>query len=150
MNASCKIPAGDPNIYSSPEVFKPETKPGALETPVYHDVRGTIQRISINGFKVNILSTRKGFMRSGDLHKNKQFDFIFSGKVEIWFRQEGKDVKKVFGKNALIEIPPHVPHLFNFIEDTVMAEWWEGPFEAWYYKPYRDIIDAQFKKITQS
>jgi len=131
------------DIFSSPDVFKPETKPGSLEQPVFTDARGTIHRLNIDGFKVNLLSTKKGFMRSGDLHKNRQFDFIFSGKVELWLKQDGKDVKKTIGPNTFIEIPPGIPHLFSFLEDTVMAEWWDGPFEGWYYKPYRDIIEGK-------
>lgn len=139
----------DPSVFTSPEAFKPETKPGALEQPVFTDIRGTIHRITIEGVKVNLLSTKKGFMRSGDFHKNKQFDFIFSGKVELWLRQGNQDVKKIIGPNTFITIPPGIPHLFNFLEDTVMAEWWEGSFEAWYYKPYRNLIDAQFKRMIQ-
>jgi mannose-6-phosphate isomerase-like protein (cupin superfamily) len=137
------------DIFSSPDVFEPKTEPGALDLPKHTDARGTIHRLDIDGFKVNLLSTKKGFMRSGDLHKNVQFDFILSGKVELWLRKDGKDEKIVYGPNSFITIPPGVPHLFNFLEDTVMAEWWDGPFKAWYYKPYRDIIDAQFKQMTK-
>lgn len=134
------------DIFTSSDVFKPETKPGALEQPVFSDARGTINRITLDGVKVNLLSTKKGFMRSGDLHRNVQFDFIFSGKIELWQRKDGKDVKTVHGPNSFISIPAGVPHLFKFLEDTVMAEWWDGPFEAWYYKPYRDIIDKDTKE----
>jgi mannose-6-phosphate isomerase-like protein (cupin superfamily) len=137
------------DIFSSPDVFEPKAEPGALDKPTHTDVRGTVHRLDIDCFKVNLLSTKKGFMRSGDLHKNVQFDFILSGKVELWLRKDGKDEKIVYGPNSFITIPPGVPHLFNFLEDTVMAEWWDGPFKAWYYKPYRDIIDAQFKAMTK-
>ena len=137
-----------PDIFSSPDVYEPETKPGALEQPVFTDIRGTINRITLDGVKLNLLSTKKGFMRSGDLHKNTQFDFIFSGRVELWLRKDGKDEKIIYGPNSFITIPPGIPHLFNFLDDTVMAEWWDSPFKAWYYKPYRDIIDKQFKAMT--
>ncbi len=136
------------DIFSSPDVTEVQSAPGALEQPVFMDIRGTINRINLDGFKVNLLSTKKGFMRSGDLHKNTQFDFIFSGKLELWLRKDGKDVKTMHGPNSFITIPPGIPHLFNFLEDTVMAEWWDTAFKAWYYKPYRDIIDAQSRKMT--
>ncbi|MEM2916264.1 MAG: hypothetical protein QXT19_02820 [Candidatus Woesearchaeota archaeon] len=147
-NNIIEIPAGEPGIYSSPDVIKAETKPAVLEKPVFEDARGRIERHEMNGVKVNLLSTKKGFMRSGDLHKNRQFDILLSGKVELWTYQNGQTIKRVIGPNTYIVINPHVPHLFNFLEDTVMMEWWDGPFEAWFYKPYRDIIDAQFKKMT--
>ena len=38
-------------------------------------------------------------------------------------------------------IPRHVPHIFRFVNDTVMAEWWAGSFEARYYRPYRTLVD---------
>ncbi len=137
---------GDPSIYSSPDVYEPPA--GNLEQPVFTDARGTIHRIVLDGVKINLLSTKKGFMRSGDLHKNTQFDFVFSGKVELWLRKDGNDVKTIYGPNSFIRITPGIPHLFHFLEDTIMAEWWDGPFKAWYYKPYRDVIDAQFKQMS--
>ncbi len=143
-----EVPAGNPSIYSSPDVIKPETKQGALEKPVFEDIRGRIERHELDGVKVNLLSTKKGFMRSGDLHKNRQLDIILSGRVELWTYQNGQTVKQVMGPHTYIVLNPHVPHLFNFLEDTVMMEWWDGPFEAWFYKPYRDVIDAQFKRMV--
>jgi len=137
---------GDVRIYSSPLVFKPETKPGSLESPVFEDIRGKIERIDFKGTKFNIIGTKKGFMRSGDLHKNTQFDLILSGKIELWVLTEDITEKTIVYPNQYVVLKPHVPHLFNFLEDTVMIEWWDGPFEAWFYKPYRDIIDEQFRE----
>lgn len=137
---------GNVGIYSNSLVFKPKTKPGVLESPIYKDIRGRIERMDFKGVKFNIIETKKGFMRSGDLHKNIQFDLILSGKIELWVLVKDITEKTIIGPNQYVVLNPHVPHLFNFIEDTVMIEWWDGPFEAWFYKPYRDIIDEQFKK----
>ena len=137
---------GDVRIYSNPLVFKPETKSGALESPVYEDIRGRIERIDFKGTKFNIIETKKGFMRSGDLHKNTQFDSILSGKIELWVLTEDITEKTIICPNQYVVLRPHMPNLFNFLEDTVMIEWWDGPFEAWFYKPYRDIIDEKFKE----
>lgn len=144
-----EVPAGDPSIYDSPDVSKPETKPGALEQPVFQDDRGIIQRLEMWGTKINLLSTKKGFMRSGDLHKNRQLDVILSGKVRLWTYQNGKTVKQDIGPHTYIVLNPHTPHLFEYLEDTVMMEWWDGQFEAWYYKPYRTIIDETTKKMRE-
>lgn len=130
------------DIFSSPDVYQPQG-PSTLSNPLFEDARGFIRRIDTQGQKLNLLFTKKGFMRSGDLHKIAQYDFIFSGQIEIWYRIDGKDVKKVYGAHEFLEIPPGVPHLFNFVEDTLMAEWWDGPFETWYFRPYRDIIEGK-------
>jgi quercetin dioxygenase-like cupin family protein len=150
MQNTYEVPVGDAGIYSSPDVITPETKPGALDKPVFEDIRGVIKRLELDGIKVNLLSTKKGFMRSGDLHKHKQMDVLLSGKVELWTMQGGKTVKQVISPHTFIVIGANVPHLFNFLKDTVMLEWWEKPFEAFFYKPYRDIIDAQFKKMSET
>jgi hypothetical protein len=46
-------------------------------------------------------------------------------------------------------VAAHVPHLFEFVEDTLMTETWrhprthtQCPFEVWYYRPFRDRVDA--------
>lgn len=35
---------------------------------------------------------------------------------------------------------PRTPHMFEFLEDSYLLEWWDDEFKAWYYKPYRDVI----------
>ncbi len=43
----------------------------------------------------------------------------------------GQDVVQVVEPHALVAIPPRVPHLFEFIEDSYLIEWWDCVFEAW-------------------
>ncbi len=43
-----------------------------------------------------------------------------------------------------------VPHLFEFLEDNYMVEWWDCDFRAWYFRPYRDRISAAFAKSQAS
>ena len=119
-----------------------------IPTPsIYTDDRGEIHNIKANDKRINILYTKKGYLRSGDIHPNEQCDFIFSGKVKIWTLQSDGSTKITsYSAHDFISIPRGVPHVFEFIEDTVMAEWWEPPgFQAWFYRPYRDIVD---KKMT--
>lgn len=136
-------PEGDSSIYSNPLVIKSETKSGALELPAHEDHRGRIERINFKGTKFNIVETKKGFMRGGDLHQNTQFNVVFSGKVEIWVLVNGVTEKIIAGPNHFLVFKPNTPHLFHFLENSVISEWWDGPFETWYYKPYRDIIDQR-------
>jgi hypothetical protein len=47
---------------------------------------------------------------------------------------------------------PHFrwPHIFEFLEDNnALLEWWDAPFEAWYYGPYRSRIEARALELLQ-
>lgn len=121
-------------------------KKGNLNSPVHKDVRGEIRRNNFAGVKFNVLSTKAGYFRSGDFHPNIQYDLILKGKFRITMRKKNKDVVSEKGENEFIEIPPNTPHLFEAITDTVMLEWWSGPFEVGYYEPYRKFVEEQFGK----
>lgn len=147
----CDAPlVGTSAIFSSPSAYAP---PGQHKKPVprpsiYSDARGEIHNILVGGKRINLLYTKAGVMRSGDMHRNTQNDFVFSGAVEIWTMQrDGSTEKTTYRAHQHLEIPIGVPHIFNFVEDCVLAEWWEpfdSPFEAIFYKPYRDLVDASF------
>jgi hypothetical protein len=109
----------------------------AVATPsVYVDERGEIHNFKIGGRRLNLLHTKSGAMRSGDIHKDYQHDFVFSGAVEVWcLEKDGSTRKQIYRENQ---------YVFHFLEDTVLAEWWDGPFHAWFYKPYRKIVEASF------
>ncbi len=114
-----------------------------LDEPVYRDDRGEIRRYEIEGVKFNVIYTKKGTFRSGDYHPVTQYDLILKGEFEITLRKDDKDVAVRKGPNELIVIPPDTPHLFNSLTDTVLIEWWDGPFQAEYYEPYRKLIEKQ-------
>ena len=116
-------------------------KDNGLSAPIFNDSRGEIRRYSVNGVKFNVLYTKAGTLRSGDYHPVAQYDLILDGEFEITLKQNNKDVVVKKGPNELIAIPPNVPHLFKSLTDTVMIEWWDGPFEAQYYKPYRKLVE---------
>ncbi|MEI6378316.1 MAG: hypothetical protein WCO55_01525 [Candidatus Falkowbacteria bacterium] len=137
---------GDPGIYLSPLVTKPDNNQEERELPIHEDERGRIVRANFKGGKFNIIETKKGFMRSGDLHKSTQFDWLISGKAELWTLSNNITKVITIKPTTFIVIKPHVPHLFNFLEDSVMIEKWDKPFDAWFYKPYRELIDRQCQK----
>mmetsp|Transcript_10733 Transcript_10733/g.23787 ORF Transcript_10733/g.23787 Transcript_10733/m.23787 type:complete len:222 (+) Transcript_10733:162-827(+) len=147
---------GSDAIFSSPNVVPPQTirpqeviplppKEDGIPAPsIYYDDRGEIHNIKVdNKHRINILYTKTGHLRSGDLHPNEQCDFIFSGKVKVWtLAEDGSTNTATYGKHEFISIARGTPHVFEFVEDTVMAEWWEPQgFQAWFYKPYRDIVN---------
>lgn len=120
--------------------------PSRINTPVpvpsvYKDVRGEIHNFRVGNKRINLLYSKSQTMRSGDIHKSVQHDFVFSGKVKVWtLSKRGTTHTKIYTANQYIEIPMYVPHIFEFINDSVMAEWWDEPFEAWFYEPYRNIV----------
>jgi len=66
----------DGALVGSPEILKSKnvTYSDAVNRPVpvpsvYSDDRGQIQNFSIGNFRVNLLHTFAGVMRSGDIHK---------------------------------------------------------------------------------
>ena len=145
---------GTPDLLHSRFVVDP---PSRINQPVpvpsvYLDDRGEIHNFLIGkndqfqGHRVNLLYTKAGVKRSGDVHPNTQHDFVFCGKVHVWtLANDGKTVVQSYGANDYIAIPPYTPHIFEFEQDSVLAEWWDnGEFKAWFYEPYRTLVDASF------
>ena len=128
-------------IFNSPEVYEPSK--GDLSSPVFRDGRGEIHRLEIGGTKLNMLFSKAGVLRSGDVHKNTQFGFVFSGLVRVWYWRDGQKSFVEYGPNAFIKIEPSVPHMYEYLEDTVNAEWWDGPFKAWFFRPLREIVEGK-------
>jgi hypothetical protein len=88
-------------------------------------------------------------MRSGDIHACVQHDFIFHGQVVVWILQaDGSTNKTLYSQHDYISIPSYTPHIFEFITDTILAEWWDGPFQAWYYEPFRNIVEHAYSSTT--
>jgi hypothetical protein len=54
------------------------------------------------------------------------------------------------GRNAKLVTPAGLAHLFEFLEDNVLLEWWDCPYEAWFYKPYRALVDARAAELSKN
>jgi len=91
-------------------------------------------------------------MRSGYLHPDTKYDFVLLGSVEVWVLHPGGTKKTIYHKHQFFEIPPYTPHLLHFLEDSILAEWWNQPNESrcWYYHPYRNIVDVQNSLVSTS
>ena len=140
-------PAVQAELRAPPEGHGEEKVPSTKR-----DVRGSIHNMRIGGFRFNVLTTKRGMLRSGDVHKARQFDMIFSGSVRVTTREHDTDVQRVYHGGQLVIIPANVPHIFEALSDTVMAEWWEGDskFECRYYNPYRRKVDAATEQARRS
>jgi uncharacterized RmlC-like cupin family protein len=80
---------------------------------IYYDDRGEIHNVRVNGgHRINILHTRAGCLRSGDVHPNEQCDFVLSGKVRVWtLNENGSMISTTYGKHTFLCIPRGVPHI---------------------------------------
>jgi quercetin dioxygenase-like cupin family protein len=61
-------------------------------------------------------------------HLNEQFTFVVSGRLR--FLLEDGAVIEV-GAGEVLEIPPHVPHAVETLEDTVAIDVFAPPREDW-------------------
>ncbi|KAL1495120.1 hypothetical protein AB1Y20_016987 [Prymnesium parvum] len=135
----------------APSLSAPPEGHGDVRVPsLLRDVRGEVHNLKVGGFRFNVLVSRAGSIRSGDVHRSDQYDVIFSGLVSVTTRERGRDRVREYGAGQLLVIPRHVPHLFRFLNDTVMAEWWAGPFEARYYRPYRTHVDRSMQVLREA
>jgi hypothetical protein len=111
---------------------------------------GEIHNLLVDTERLNLLNTKTGVMRSGYLHVDKQHDFVFAGRVQIWtINEQSRQPRRyvVPSPNPYIVIPPYVPHVFEFLQDTVMAEWWDGPFHSWFHHPYRQVVQESLQNM---
>lgn len=130
-------------------LYDPPQGHGVVAVPsVLKDARGEIHNLQIGGARFNILVSKAGTMRSGDVHRWPQLDMVFSGVVRVTTREAGRDVVRTYSSGDRIVIPSNVPHMFFFVNETVMAEWWLGPFEARYYRPYREKVDSSMQRLA--
>lgn len=87
------------------------------------DKRGEIRRYIFNNINLNILTTKKGYMRSGDYHPNTQYDIILKGKIKVITLENNEDVHNIYKTNSLIIIPPNAPRIFSH---SLKIQLWEN------------------------
>ena len=96
---------------------------------------------------VNVVFTRAGYKRSGDLHACEQLNGVLFGRAELTQVYRGGRSRTIILRGGdQVRIPAFVPHLYDFVEDTLMTETWRNadgspcPFKAWLYEPLRRLI----------
>jgi hypothetical protein len=129
------------------------------------DVRGTYVRITFASaassslLYSNLIYTRKGFYRSGDLHVCNQVNSMVSGRAEIITADpSGATKRRVFLAGETIVTPAGVPHLFLFQDvESIMSEHWVHAsngslceYRAWFYAPFRDLIAKQLSDAAKA
>lgn len=116
---------------------------------IFRDDRGEIHRMRVGGKRVNMLFSKRDVMRSGYLVLSKTVHFVVSGKVEVWNLTDKGTEKIVHKANSVFYVNPYVPHILHFLEDTILLEFWDGPFQCWYYHPYRRLVQLQNELVTK-
>ena len=111
-----------------------------LNNPIFKDQRGEIRRFNIKGIKFNLVFTKPKIYRGGESHPNWQYILNLKGKIEIKMKFPNKELTIKPKKNELISIPPHIPHIMKSLTNSIMMEWWSGPFQCKYYPPYRKLV----------
>ena len=57
---------------------------------------------------------------------------IFAGLVKVTTRERGRNVVRTYRGGDLCIIPAYTPHIFSFLNRTIMAEWWERGGAPWW------------------
>eukprot|EP00307_Rebecca_sp_RCC1486_P012753 CAMPEP_0119414190 /NCGR_PEP_ID=MMETSP1335-20130426/6627_1 /TAXON_ID=259385 /ORGANISM="Chrysoculter rhomboideus, Strain RCC1486" /LENGTH=174 /DNA_ID=CAMNT_0007439051 /DNA_START=32 /DNA_END=556 /DNA_ORIENTATION=+ len=129
-------------------LYEPPPGHGVIEVPsTVRDARGAVHNLQVDGRRFNMLVTRAGSARSGDVHRSVQHDHVLSGRIRVTTREHGRDIAREYGEGESLAIPAHVPHMFEFLEESTILEYWDGPFEARYYRPYREQVDAATRAL---
>lgn len=116
---------------------------------IFRDDRGEIHRMRVGGTRVNMLFSKRDVMRSGYLVLSKTVHFVVSGKVEVWNLTEEGTEKTIYEAHQSFYVEPYVPHILHFLQDTVLLEFWLGPFQCWYYHPYRRLVQLQNELVSK-
>lgn len=111
------------------------------------DKRGSAYRVKVENFGFNVIYTKRGGLRGADIHPNTQYDLILKGEFEIWLKKGKSILKFKKRENELIVIPPGTPHLFKCLKESLIIEWWSGPFNQEFYPPFRKYIEDNLPKI---
>ena len=81
---SAAAPRPTPLADVAPDVreslYSPPPGHGEVQVPsTVSDARGEVHNLRLGGFRFNVLVSKEGTMRSGDVHTREQLDMIFAG-----------------------------------------------------------------------
>ena len=157
---------GDPKIYARAEVDPAPAGDAPRGSFSFSDARGTYERREFEAMEgddpddppyVNIVRTFPGQLRSGDVHKCHQVNVLAFGRARVTTVDErGRERTRIVAGGDRVVIPAHTPHLYEFLEDTVMTESWvhardrtRCAFEAWFHAPLRDRVGDPKKSFAE-
>jgi hypothetical protein len=83
-----------------------------------------------NGKWCSFLETKKGAYRGDHVHPNDQYTVLLAGSAMVVKQLDGKVIEFPLHKNEVQITPRNVAHILVALEDSILYEWWQGPFES--------------------
>jgi quercetin dioxygenase-like cupin family protein len=98
-----------------------------------------IARQYVTGDRITIarLEMTRGGVVGEHAHENEQISYVITGALK--FRMEGREI--VVRAGELLQIPPHVPHAVEVIEDSVTIDVFSPIRQDWI-----DKTDSYFRR----
>jgi hypothetical protein len=84
---------------------------------------------NVNGKWCSFLETKKGAYRGDHIHPVDQFTVLLGGSALVVKDIDGELVESSLHHNVVHRTLKGVAHIFIAQEDTVLYEWWDGPYE---------------------
>jgi mannose-6-phosphate isomerase-like protein (cupin superfamily) len=110
---------------------------------ILNDGRGSMRLYKYKDMEYKICEIKKGMARGGDVHNYaEQYDLVLYGKIKFIKKENNIDKIQILVKNDFIEIKRGIPHVFIALEDSLLIEWRNGPFERKIYEPYRKLCEG--------
>ena len=72
-----------PNPNPVPHPHQNLNQVSTTTSSVLRDARGEIHNLKIGAARFNVLASRAGAMRSGDVHRSRQLDLVFRGLLTL-------------------------------------------------------------------
>lgn len=100
---------------------------------------GELFKVPLENTTVLNIFTKAWEYRWGKVYSEEKFFTIISGSVEVTVEIMDEDKTNTYIPGLIFNIPPNVPNLFFFPEDTVMLEWFPKDVEIEKYERFREM-----------
>lgn len=108
---------------------------------INEDSRGQMYGYSLNGRQHIIVTYNSGKSRGGHYHQTHQWHIVLGGRfrVSLHDMNTGEERVREMQEGDSMYIPAGIAHLFEALEESVMAESRSGDYEATEYEPFRKL-----------
>lgn len=113
------------------------------------DKRGKILWITSDKTEIHIVEIKKGYARGGHFHNFDSTHIITSGKVEYKETNlsNNQESSRIVHPISLIRTPANTAHMIIAVEDSNFIEVFNGPYEAFLYPKYRNIVEQKMNSV---
>ena len=107
-----------------------------------HPVVGKGYAADVEGKWCSFLEARKGGYRGDHIHPVDQYSVLLAGEAMVVKEIEGEQVEFPLKNNKVHVTPAGMAHILIPLTDSILYEWWDGPFIA---EPCPEVFD-QYKE----